>query len=104
MSKAYKTLADVLEEQERGERIGKKKVVIVNNTMSIMKSERKNVREPRSKKPKNIFYLQALNIAFDHMDYRTAKRFVNTMDKDQLKNFVEDWNLGIDNQNLMCYN
>ena len=75
MSKGYRTLADVLEEQTRGERVGKKKVIIV----------RKN------KSPKNIFYLQALGIAFNHMDYENAKKFVDAMNYNELKTFVNDW-------------
>lgn len=83
MRKTYETLEDVLRKQERGERIGKKKVVIVSNTTVATKV--------KPKVPKNIFYLQALNIAFNHLDYDTAKSFVNTMSKEELKNFVNDW-------------
>lgn len=88
MSKKYKTLADVLEEQERGERNGKKKVVIVSNTSVV--SVTKTVRKRR---PKNIFYMQALGIAFNHMDYGTAKRFVNAMSSTELKEFVESFEI-----------
>ena len=75
MSKGYKTLADVLEEQARGERVGKKRIIIVKG----------------NKTTKNIFYLQALGIAFNHMDYESAKDFVNAMSYSELKTFVNDW-------------
>lgn len=71
----YKTLADVLNEQARGERVGKRKVIIVKG----------------NKTPKNIFYLQALGIAFNHMNYESAKEFVDKMNYSELKTFVNDW-------------
>ena len=88
LSKKYKTLADVLEEQERGERNGKKKVVIVSSESIV--SVTKTIRKRR---PKNIFYMQALGIAFNHMDYGMAKKFVNAMSDTELKEFVENFGI-----------
>ena len=68
-----KTLFEILEEQKLGQ--SNKKVIVVS---------KKGIYSPS----KTIMYMKALNIAYDYMDFDTAKRYIETLDYKGLEEIV----------------